>query len=102
VWRLVVGSPRGLYRWNERRYETRRVPYAVLQATTLGVLLCGYAVTGAVGSLVAVLWGEASRTGFWVGVAVAGVASMLALVYLLWGGLLEWLAKRGPAAASAP
>jgi hypothetical protein len=87
---------------NERRYEARRVPYAVLQATTLCALLCVHAMTGAVGSLVAVLWGRASGIGFWVGMTVAGAASMLALVYLLWGGLLEWLAKRGQAASLAP
>lgn len=102
LWRLLRGWPRELYRWNERRYEMRRVPYTVLQAATLGVLLGAYGASGVVGLLIAALSGRAAEDGFWVGVSVAGAMSMLALAYLLWGGLLEWVAKRRRGPASAP
>jgi hypothetical protein len=94
LWRLLQGWPRALYRWNERRYETSRMPYAVLQAVNLGVLLSAYAVSGLLGVFVASLRGSPAEVGFWVGVSLAGAASVLALGYLLWGGLLGWLAKR--------
>jgi hypothetical protein len=78
------------------------MPYAVLQAVNLGVLLSAYAMSGAVGVLVALLRGGTAEVGFWVGVSLAGAASMLVLGYLLWGGLLEWLAKRRQSRAPSP
>ena len=94
LWRLLHAWPCAFYRWNERRYETSPLPYAALQAVNLVVLLSAWAASGAVGVLGALLRGGTADVGFWVGVSVAGAASMLVLVYLLWGGLLEWLAKR--------
>ena len=102
LWRLLQGWPRALYRWNERRYEVSRMPYAGLQAVNLGVLLSAYAMSGGVGVLVALLRGDTAEVGFWVGVSLAGSASMLVLGYLLWGGLLEWLAKRRQFRAPSP
>jgi hypothetical protein len=93
LWRLLYAWPRAFYRWNEHRYEAS-VSYAALQAVNLGVLLGAWAVSGAVGVLGALLRGRTAAVCFWVGVSVAAAASMLALVYLLWGGLLERLAKR--------
>jgi hypothetical protein len=102
LWRLLQGWPRALYRWNERRYEVSRMPYAGLQAVNLGVLLSTYAMSGGVGVLIALLPGGPAEAGFWVGMSLAGVASILALGYLLWGGLLEWLAKRRQFRAPSP
>ena len=94
LWRFLQGWPRAFYRWNERRFDVSRVPYVVFQAVNLGVLLSAYAISGVIGALVALLLGGAAEVGFWIGASLAGAASGLALGYLLWGGLLDWLMKR--------
>jgi hypothetical protein len=102
LWRLLQSWPRGLYCWNEGRYGTTRLPYAVFQAVNLGVLLTTAAMSGAVGALVASLRGGEAEVGFWVGVSLAGAAWVLVFGYLLWGGLLEWLANRRQSRATSP
>ena len=94
VSQLVQGWPRAFYRWNESRYLANRRPYAVFQAMNLAMLLTAFAAAGLVGAALAWLFGGPVENGFWAGVTVAGGVSMLAVVGLVSGGLLEWLAKR--------
>lgn len=70
------------------------MPYVVMQAINIAVVLCGVMPLGALGALVTWLRGGPVEGGFWGGVTVGFIAFTLAVAYLCWGGLLEWLSMR--------
>ena len=91
--RLTDVWPRAVYRWNERRFESRRSEF-VLRLINLAVVLGGAAALGAVSALISVLFRGSAVDGFWIGATAFLALSALAVLYLCWGGVREWLRTR--------
>jgi len=66
----------------------------VVRSLALAVVLVAAFAIGGLGALVALVSGGTADDGFWAACVIAFGLMALAVAYLCWGGLREWLVDR--------